>query len=132
MSTYFYLPPTTQGGGGLSIQEHAPSPHHHIDQETVKREVASLLRDVPGASLPLFKFREMFEKRYGRSVSSSDLYRLKGVVLISEGNTTAGGYNLGRSISLSNEWKRSKEDPNFSLYCGSHPPKLDKISRKGW
>lgn len=73
--------------------------------ETLKKEVASLLHDVPGASLPLFKFREMFEKRYQRSVSSSDLYRLRDVVAISESPSSSGGYNLGRTISLSQDWK---------------------------
>jgi hypothetical protein len=84
-----------------------------VDQDTLKKEVASLLQDVPGAALPLFKFREMFEKRYRRSVSSSDLYRLRDVVTISEtalnGNGTSPaisvGMNVGRTISLCSEWK---------------------------
>ena len=76
-----------------------------VDQETLKKEVATLLQDVPGASLPLFKFREMFEKRYRRSVSSSDLYRLKEVVNIAEQSVNGGGYSVGRTISLTHEWK---------------------------
>lgn len=47
----------------------------------------------------------MFEKRYRRSVSASDLYRLREVVAISETGQNANTYNVGRTISLSHDWK---------------------------
>lgn len=74
-----------------------------LDNLTLKKEVASVLRDVPNQALPLFKFREMFEKRYRRSISSSDLYKMRDVVSISEGSAT--NLSNGRIITLSSEWK---------------------------
>lgn len=79
-----------------------------MDHETLKREVASLLQDVPNRTLPLFKFREMFEKRYKRSVSSSDLYRMKDVVVIAESASNGSGTSTpssGRNISLTTDWQ---------------------------
>jgi hypothetical protein len=73
----------------------------------------------------------MFEKRYRRSVSSSDLYRLRDVVAISESPSSGGGYSLGRTISLSHDWKAKEK--NVSLYCSMHPPKnIISKSRTGW
>ena len=69
-----------------------------MDFTTLKKEVAALLQDVPNHSLPLFKFREMFERRYRRSVSSYDLYRMRDVVNISE---NSGSYANSGSVPCS-------------------------------
>ena len=42
----------------------------------------ALLAEVPGGKLQLFKFREMYEKRYHDSIGVSDLYKMKDVVSI--------------------------------------------------
>ena len=42
----------------------------------------NLFADVPGCRLQLFKFREMYEKRYHDSIGVSDLYKMKDVVTI--------------------------------------------------
>jgi hypothetical protein len=73
-----------------------------MDYSTLKKEVAAVLLDVPNHSLPLFKFRDMFEKRYRRSVSSFDLYRMRDVVAISDTSNSVG--MGGRTISLSLNW----------------------------
>ena len=39
----------------------------------------ALLGEVPGGKLQLFKFREMYEKRYHDSIGVSDLYKMKDV-----------------------------------------------------
>ena len=44
----------------------------------------ALLAEVPGGKLQLFKFREMYEKRYHDSIGVSDLYKMKDVVSITE------------------------------------------------
>ncbi|KAG1704422.1 Meiosis regulator and mRNA stability factor 1 [Nymphon striatum] len=70
-------------------------------------EVAALLLDVPGRKLPLFKFRELFEKRsdfilarYQRSVSISDLYKIKDTLIIDEDGR-------GRMVTLHPEYRNS-------------------------
>ncbi|CAL8099473.1 unnamed protein product [Orchesella dallaii] len=107
-----------------------------IDHDTLKKEVASLLQDVPSHTLPLFKFREMFEKRYKRSVSSSDLYRMKDVVLICESTLNGNGMSTpssGRNISLISSWQE-KDGKGLDLYCKLHPPRIGKTetTRMGW
>lgn len=44
----------------------------------------NLLSEVPSGKLQLFKFREMYEKRYHDSIGVSDLYKMKDVVMITE------------------------------------------------
>ena len=53
-----------------------------------------MLREVNGNRLPLFKFIELFEKRYHRTISVSELYRLKDVIDIQ------GDEGSGRMIML--------------------------------
>lgn len=80
--------------------------------------MATLLQDVPNHTLPLFMFREMFEKRYKRSVSSSDLYRLKEVVTISESSPNGSGSSTssaGRSISLAPKWLMKVKEFRFNV-----------------
>ena len=53
----------------------------------LRSKVMALLTEVPGGKLQLFKFREMFEKRYHDSIGVSDLYKMKDVVSITEEQT---------------------------------------------
>merc|ERR550534_2960995 len=50
----------------------------------LRTKVMALLAEVPGGKLQLFKFREMYEKRYHDSIGVSDLYKMKEVVSITE------------------------------------------------
>ena len=50
----------------------------------LRSKVMALLGEVPGGKLQLFKFREMYEKRYHDSIGVSDLYKMKDVVSITE------------------------------------------------
>ena len=54
-----------------------------------------------GNRLPLFKFIELFEKRYHRTVSVSELYRMRNVVEIQEMDGT------GRTVVLVSSPKHS-------------------------
>merc|ERR1711899_341181 len=48
----------------------------------LRSKVVALLSEVPHGKLQLFKFREMYEKRYHDSIGVSDLYKMKDVVTI--------------------------------------------------
>jgi hypothetical protein len=70
-----------------------------------RSQIISLLLEVPGHCLPLFKFRELFESRYLTSISMSDMYKMKDVCLISEDST-------GRMVIL-NPDHRNTPSPVF-------------------
>ena len=55
--------------------------------------MANLLAEVPGGKLQLFKFREMFEKRFHDSIGVSDLYKMKELVTVADESE-------GRMVSL--------------------------------
>ncbi|XP_039631254.1 meiosis regulator and mRNA stability factor 1 isoform X2 [Polypterus senegalus] len=51
-------------------------------------ETVSILQDAPACCLPLFKFTEIYEKKFGRKLAISDLYKLTDVVAVrDQGNT---------------------------------------------
>ena len=70
-----------------------------------RSQIISLLLEVPGYCLPLFKFRELFESRYLTSISMSDMHKMKDVCLISEDST-------GRMVIL-NPDHRNTPSPVF-------------------
>ncbi len=64
----------------------------------LRSKVFNLLSEVPGGRLQLFKFREMFEKRYHSSIGVSDLYKMKEIVHISEDGSSNS--SSGRMVQL--------------------------------
>lgn len=50
----------------------------------LRQKVYSLLREVPSGKIQLFKFREMYEKRFHDSIGVSDLYKMKDIVYVSD------------------------------------------------
>uniref|UniRef100_A0A8C7CR17 Meiosis regulator and mRNA stability factor 1 n=1 Tax=Oncorhynchus kisutch TaxID=8019 RepID=A0A8C7CR17_ONCKI len=50
----------------------------------LRSEIFQILQDAPASCLPLFKFTEIYEKRFGRKLVVSDLYRLQEVVAVRE------------------------------------------------
>uniref|UniRef100_A0ABM5EZV2 Meiosis regulator and mRNA stability factor 1 n=1 Tax=Pogona vitticeps TaxID=103695 RepID=A0ABM5EZV2_9SAUR len=48
----------------------------------VSAEAMSILQDAPACCLPLFKFTEIYEKKFGHKLNVSDLYRLTDVLAI--------------------------------------------------
>ncbi|XP_064857532.1 meiosis regulator and mRNA stability factor 1-like isoform X5 [Oncorhynchus nerka] len=50
----------------------------------LRSEIFQILQDAPASCLPLFKFTEIYEKRFGRKMVVSDLYRLQEVVAVRE------------------------------------------------
>lgn len=47
-------------------------------------EIISILQDAPASCLPLFKFTEIYEKKYSRKLVVGDLYRLPELVAVRE------------------------------------------------
>ena len=77
----------------------------------LRSKVVSLLSEVPGAKLQLFKFREMFEKRYHASIGVSDLYKMKECVVITEEQS-------GRMVQLSGiAAAAASGDGPYNLVC---------------
>lgn len=68
-----------------------------ISSEILQTEVTSLLSNVTGEAMPLFKFIELFEKRYHHSVSVSELYRMHEVIEIFDQDCS------GRVVRLTNQ-----------------------------
>ncbi|XP_078612171.1 meiosis regulator and mRNA stability factor 1-like [Branchiostoma floridae x Branchiostoma japonicum] len=50
----------------------------------LRSEVTAILSEAPGGCLPLFKFSEIYEKRYSRQVHLSDLHKLTDVVQVKD------------------------------------------------
>nr|CAD7455881.1 unnamed protein product [Timema tahoe] len=100
--------------------------------QLIRSQIVSLLLEVPGHSLPLFKFRELFESRYLTSISVSDMYKMKDVCIIREDPS-------GRMVSL-NPDHRNTPSPSFGVgtqdgqldlpYCTLHPQRPG--AGKGW
>ncbi|KAG8237327.1 hypothetical protein J437_LFUL016342 [Ladona fulva] len=98
--------------------------------QLIRSQIVSLLLEVPGHRLPLFKFRELFESRYLTSVSVSDLHRMKDVIIVTEEST-------GRMVTLNPDHRNTPSPVSSSdgvitdyPYCLIHSkkPKPDK----GW
>ncbi|XP_023231451.1 meiosis regulator and mRNA stability factor 1-like [Centruroides sculpturatus] len=64
----------------------------------LRSEVVALLMDIPSKRLPLFKFREIFERRYHRSISVSELYKMKDAVSVVESS-------MGRMVCLNSDFR---------------------------
>ena len=77
-----------------------------------RSEVIALLQEVSGSRLPLCKFIELYEKRYHRTISVSELYRMRGVVEVQEMEGS------GRSVTLVSS-PRSGSSPKSDASDGS-------------
>ncbi|TPP60554.1 Limkain-b1 [Fasciola gigantica] len=83
--------------GYKRIQVNIVSQNGTFGTRGLKNEVVSLLRSVSSNALPVCKFIDLFEKRYHRSISVSDLYKMRDVIEIKEQPGSQGG----RLITLS-------------------------------
>ncbi|XP_059478006.1 meiosis regulator and mRNA stability factor 1 isoform X2 [Neocloeon triangulifer] len=95
--------------------------------QLVRDNVKTLLMDVPGLTLPLFKLCELYERRFLSSVSLSELNRMRDLVSIT------GSSNAGRTISLLPDARRSIT-PSFlemaeSALKNGHPSELPYCPR---
>ena len=73
-----------------------------------RQEISALLQEVSGHRLPLFKFIEIYEKRYHRNISVSELYRMRDLIEIQEMDGT------GRMVVLVSHNKSNRASPASS------------------
>ncbi|KAM9818666.1 meiosis regulator and mRNA stability factor 1 isoform 5-T6 [Syngnathus typhle] len=74
--------------GGKRIQVSLITGGHNKSMAMLSSEFSSILQEAPANCLPLFKFTEIYEKRYRRKLLMSDLYRLPDVVAVREQGST--------------------------------------------
>ncbi|OWF50825.1 meiosis arrest female protein 1 homolog isoform X2 [Mizuhopecten yessoensis] len=77
---------------------------------TTRAEAVTLLLEAKDNTLPLFKFIELFDKRYHRSISVSELYKMRDVIDIRE----QGG--AGRMVYLAS--RPQQTTPNTEIADG--------------
>ena len=63
--------------------------------------------------LQLFKFREMYEKRYHDSIGVSDLYKMKDVVTITEEHSGTYTFDSQISVPFSRTYERIESRLNW-------------------
>ncbi|VDP92496.1 unnamed protein product [Echinostoma caproni] len=84
--------------GYKRIQVNIVSPNGTFGTKGLKNEVVSLLRSVSSNALPVCKFIDLFEKRFHRSISVSDLYKMRDVIEIKEQPGSQGGRLVALSV----------------------------------
>ncbi|XP_055080088.1 meiosis regulator and mRNA stability factor 1 isoform X3 [Periophthalmus magnuspinnatus] len=70
--------------GGKRIQVSLVTGGSNKSLTMLSSEIISILQDAPANCLPLFKFTEIYEKKYFRKLMVGDLYRLPEVVSVRE------------------------------------------------
>ncbi|XP_027138423.1 meiosis regulator and mRNA stability factor 1 isoform X1 [Larimichthys crocea] len=70
--------------GGKRIQVSLITGGNNKSLAMLSTEIISILQDAPANCLPLFKFTEIYEKKYSRKLVVGDLYRLPEVVAVRE------------------------------------------------
>lgn len=70
--------------GGKRIQVSLITGGSNKSLAMLSTEIISILQDAPANCLPLFKFTEIYEKKYSRKLVVGDLYRLPEVVAVRE------------------------------------------------
>ncbi|XP_042864024.1 meiosis regulator and mRNA stability factor 1-like isoform X3 [Penaeus japonicus] len=101
------------------VNQNQPSP------ELKRSKVIALLQEVPGKKLPLFKFRELYERRFHETIGVSEMYNMRDIVTVSDNST-------GRMVSLHPEFRHmsspiltesAQEEVSGSIssrYCKMH------------
>ncbi|XP_045902582.1 meiosis regulator and mRNA stability factor 1 isoform X2 [Micropterus dolomieu] len=70
--------------GGKRIQVSLITGGSNKSLAMLSTEIISILQDAPANCLPLFKFTEIYEKKYSRKIVVGDLYKLPEVVAVRE------------------------------------------------
>ncbi|XP_061844225.1 meiosis regulator and mRNA stability factor 1 isoform X1 [Nerophis lumbriciformis] len=70
--------------GSKRIQVSLVTGGHNKSLAMLSSEIINILQDAPASCLPLFKFIDIYEKKYSRKLVISDLYRLPEVVAVRE------------------------------------------------
>ncbi|XP_043063818.1 LOW QUALITY PROTEIN: meiosis regulator and mRNA stability factor 1 [Drosophila ficusphila] len=97
---------------------------------TLRCQVAGLLKDVPYFTLPMYKFRELFQSRFKTSISVLDLYKMHDICTINSDKNEDKFISLRPEIINSLESSPLMEGLQHSVpYCSIH---LKRDQHKGW
>ncbi|XP_022223062.2 meiosis regulator and mRNA stability factor 1 isoform X2 [Drosophila obscura] len=97
---------------------------------TLRCQVAGLLKDVPYYTLPMYKFRELFQSRFKTSISVLDLYKMQDICTINSDNNEDKFISLQPELVNTLESSPLMEGLQHSVpYCTVH---FKKEQHKGW
>ncbi|XP_053961147.1 uncharacterized protein LOC128865143 isoform X1 [Anastrepha ludens] len=97
---------------------------------TLRCQVAGLLKDVPYYTLPMYKFRELFQARFKTSISVLDLYKMSDICTINADNSEEKFISLQTAVINSLENSPLMEGLQHSVpYCTVH---FKREQHKGW
>uniref|UniRef100_A0A1A9W5J8 HTH OST-type domain-containing protein n=1 Tax=Glossina brevipalpis TaxID=37001 RepID=A0A1A9W5J8_9MUSC len=97
---------------------------------TLRCQVAGLLKDVPSYTLPMYKFRELFQSRFKTSISVLDLYKMPDICTINADNNEEKFISLHPELVNSFESSPLMEGLQHSVpYCTIH---FKREQHKGW
>ncbi|XP_001965864.4 meiosis regulator and mRNA stability factor 1 isoform X2 [Drosophila ananassae] len=97
---------------------------------TLRCQVAGLLKDVPYYTLPMYKFRELFQSRFKTSISVLDLYKMSDVCTITSDNNEDKFISLQPDLLNTLENSPLMEELQHSVpYCTMH---FRREQHKGW
>ncbi|XP_067620766.1 uncharacterized protein Marf1 [Eurosta solidaginis] len=100
------------------------------DLKTLRCQVAGLLKDVPYYTLPMYKFRELFQARFKSSISVLDLYKLPDICTITVDNYEEKFIGLQTGVISTLENSPLMEGLQHSVpYCTVH---FQREQHKGW
>ncbi|KAH8272210.1 hypothetical protein KR018_011740 [Drosophila ironensis] len=97
---------------------------------TLRCQVAGLLKDVPYYTLPMYKFRELFQSRFKTSISVLDLYKMQDICIINSDNNEDKFISLQPELVNTLESSPLMEGLQHSVpYCTVH---FKREQHKGW
>ncbi|KAH8338906.1 hypothetical protein KR059_006256, partial [Drosophila kikkawai] len=97
---------------------------------TLRCQVAGLLKDVPYYTLPMYKFRELFQSRFKTSISVLDLYKMQDICTINSDNKEEKFISLQPELVNTLESSPLMEGLQHSVpYCTVH---FKREQHKGW
>ncbi|ALC40415.1 CG17018 [Drosophila busckii] len=97
---------------------------------TLRCQVAGLLKDVPYYTLPMYKFRELFQSRFKTSISVLDLYKMQDICNINSDNNEDKFISLQPELINTLESSPLMEGLQHSVpYCTAH---FKREQHKGW
>ncbi|XP_052266236.1 meiosis regulator and mRNA stability factor 1-like isoform X2 [Dreissena polymorpha] len=94
---------------------------------TIRSEAIALLSEAKDNVLPLFKFIELFSKRFNRSVSVSELYKMKDTIEINEKGGAGRMIHLAPGLKKASPTEKTSENSEVQeitehVVCKYHCP----------
>uniref|UniRef100_A0A182W7T7 HTH OST-type domain-containing protein n=1 Tax=Anopheles minimus TaxID=112268 RepID=A0A182W7T7_9DIPT len=100
------------------------------ESSALRCQVAGLLKDVPFCSLPINRFRELFQSRFKSSISVLDLYRMQDVCVITLDKNEEKHISLQPALIDTLKNNSLVETSQHSVpYCMHH---FQQEKEKGW